>query len=96
VLQKAEQDSATDPTISEICKYAAKIGQNLTPENLKKKTDREKPRNLVFTAFRGFYLPYTFQCYAGTTANHHCSGNYQVLRPLPRRSPRMNDPLVLG
>jgi hypothetical protein len=37
VLQKAEQDSATDPTISEICKYAAKIGQNLTPENLKKK-----------------------------------------------------------
>ena len=55
--------------------------KTLTPEDLKK-TDREKPPKLVFTAFRGFYLPYTLQCYAGRTTNHHSSGDYQVLRSL--------------
>lgn len=34
-LQKAERGTATEKTIIKICKYAAKKGQNLTPEELK-------------------------------------------------------------
>jgi hypothetical protein len=35
VLQKAERGSATQETIEKICKYAAKEGKKLTPEELK-------------------------------------------------------------
>jgi hypothetical protein len=35
ILQKAERGTATEKTISIICKYAKKKGQNLTPEELK-------------------------------------------------------------
>jgi hypothetical protein len=36
VLQTAERGYATEKTIIKICKYAAKKGQNLTPQDLKK------------------------------------------------------------